>query len=67
MWNRLSNLCYKSRSGWIKMRYRKRYFIFGEKVYIIKARIFGKRTHMIYHNKNQAAEIYNTLKSIMLK
>lgn len=49
------------------MRYRKRCFIFGEKVYIIKARIFGKRTHMIYRNKNQAVEIYNTLKSIMLK
>lgn len=49
------------------MRYRKRYFIFGEKVYIIKAIIFGKRTHMIYHNKNHAVEIYNILKSIMLK
>ena len=56
---------YRNKSGWIKIKYRKSYWLFGERRYFIIGCTHGKRTYMSYSNLETAVSIFNILKKTM--
>ena len=53
---------YRNKGGWIKIKYRKSFWLFGEKRYFIIGNTHGKKTYMSYSNLETAVSIFNVLK-----
>ena len=58
---------FRDRAGWVKISYRKRYFLFGNKVYVVKSNIVGKYTDMTCLSRREAENIYIVLRDIIIK
>lgn len=58
---------FRDRAGWVKISYRKRYFLFGNKVYAVRGNIIGKRTNIVCLSKKDAEGIYVVLRNMIIK
>lgn len=56
---------YKNKSGWLKVKYRRTFWLFGGKKYFIIGNTQGKKTYVSYSNLETAASIFNILKKAM--
>lgn len=57
----------RNKAGWMKLSYRKRYYFFGEKMYFVVGRTYGKRTHIAYRNFEPAKGLFEALYRMTLE
>ena len=62
---------FKNKAGWVKFNYRKRFWVFGEKLYFITGavRVDGckRRTSVRYAERKNATDLYSVIKDMLVK
>ena len=57
---------FRNKVGWLKLRFRKKFWLFGDKLFFITGTMLGKKTYVCYRSITEAYKVYDIIKSAMI-